>query len=200
MRCRKRVAGRAQPGGEVPDVRVPAEGLRAGLTLDLSVGEQRAHQLFMAAEVAQFRRVIEREAKWFQRVVKTHEPHGARQVADGTQDRQGVGGRAEADVPDDKLTRMRRKPLAQPELPHVERLRLRHRADDGMKGFRLRQRADAADSVGERDKNVVRRRHARTVTTASAGGNGESRPRGSGSRRASTKACSASTGGEEWTQ
>jgi hypothetical protein len=75
----------------------------------------------------------------------------------GAQDGHRIGGRAQANIPDDEFALVRLQPLPQPELLDIKRLRLGHGADDGMKRLVLRQRADAASSVFQANELVILR-------------------------------------------
>ena len=66
-----------------------------------------------------------------------------------------IGGRPQADIPDDKFADMSLQPFAQSELFHIQRLRLRHRADDRMKRFPVRQRMNAVDAGGKLHEPVI---------------------------------------------
>ena len=111
--------------------------------------------IFVAAEIAKFSRVLQRELQRLQRVVKTDEPDFARNVPRGAQNRERIRRRAEADVPDDKFSGMILEPLAQPELVDVKRLRFRDRANNRMKRLVVRQRAHGADAVVQADELVA---------------------------------------------
>ena len=117
---------------------------------------------FVAAEVTERSRMLQGERQRLNRAVKAHEPNRARQIPRGAQDGERVGGGAQADIPDHEFAGVMLEALAKLELIDVKRLRLRHRADDRMKSFAVRQRMKAVGAVGEPDQFVGRANGLRT--------------------------------------
>ncbi len=116
--------------------------------------EEFRNALFVTREVSKVRRVRQREFERFQRLIETDDSQRAVGFPGRAQDGEHIGRRAEADIPDHELTAVRRHAPGQPELPHIERLGFRHRADDGMKRLAMRQRVDAVRAIGEFDETV----------------------------------------------
>ena len=65
-----------------------------------------------------------------------------------------IGGRAEADIPQDELARVTLEPLDQAQLPDIQRLGLGHRADDRMKRLVMGEGMDAVRAIGELNDSV----------------------------------------------
>src|SRR5438445_3091047 len=97
------------------------------------------------------------KAEWFNGAIKTYQSEKARNVARSAQDRQRVGGGAQANIPNHKFARVRAEPFDQCELFDVKRLGLGDRADHRMECFAMSQRADAVHTVDEFDQLVPSR-------------------------------------------
>ena len=88
------------------------------------------------------------------RAVEADHPQGTGQIRGGAQHGNGVGGRAQADIPHYEFPKPPRPP-PQVQLLDVKRLRLGRRADHGMKRLVFRQRADAVSAVFQPDELVI---------------------------------------------
>jgi hypothetical protein len=109
---------------------------------------------FVALEVTERGRMLEGERQWLNRAVKAHEPNRARQIPGGPQDGKRISGRAQTHIPDHEFTGMLLEPLAEVKLIDVKSLRLRHRPDDRMKSFAVRQGMKAVGAVGQPDQFI----------------------------------------------
>jgi hypothetical protein len=95
--------------------------------------------------------VLKREGQRFEGVIEAQQVDRARDVAGRTQSGEGIGGRSEANVPQDKLASVTLEPFDQAQLADVQRLGFGDRADHRMKGFVMGQGMNAVRSVGELD-------------------------------------------------
>ncbi len=111
--------------------------------------------IFVAAEITEIIRVLQRELQRFERMIEAHKAEIAREVPRGAQNGKGIGGRTQTDIPDHKFAGVRLKPLAEPELIDVKRLRLGDRPDDRMKRLGIRQRTHGTDAVVQADELVA---------------------------------------------
>jgi hypothetical protein len=110
--------------------------------------------LFVAGEIVEVRGVLEREFQGFKRVVKAQQADGASEGLGGSQDGDGIGGGAQADIPDDEFTGVAPETFNQPKLPDIQRLRLGDGADDRVEGLGMGQRVNAMSATGELDDSV----------------------------------------------
>jgi len=113
------------------------------------------HRTLEAGQITQFIRVPQRESQRLQRAVKADDAQWKGQIARGAQDGHCIGRRAKPDIPHHKFAYVRLQSFPQPQLLDVKRLRLGHRADDGMKRLVFRQRAYAASSVLQANELVI---------------------------------------------
>ncbi len=67
----------------------------------------------------------------------------------GAQGGDGVGGSAEADIPEDKFVLVRLEAFDEAELADIERLGFGDGADDGMEGFVMGEGMDAVGAIGK---------------------------------------------------
>ena len=146
--------GLRQQRGEVRQVHVPFHGLRAVLEGAVAFAQQALQVRFVAGQVAECLEVLQREGERFEGVVEAQQVDRAGDVAGRPQSGERVGGRAETDVPQDKVACVTLEPLDQPQLPDIQGLRLGDRADHRMKGLVMGQRMDAVRPVGELDYSV----------------------------------------------
>ena len=135
-------------------MQLPVHGLWPVVKLDAMGLQQFAEVVFVAAEVAERGGVLQGELKRFKGAIEADQADGAGKVACGAENGEGVGCRAETDIPDHEFSGMVVQPLAELELVDVKRLRLGDRADDGMECFAVRERVDAVRAAGEFDKAV----------------------------------------------
>ena len=152
MRRRKRLRDVAHQRWKISRAQFPADagkGSAAGL-------DEFRDDTLIAAEIAEFLRVLQGKTQWLDGPVETDHAQRATQIRRGAKNRQNIGGRAKTDVPDDKFTRMGLQSLAQLELVDIEGLRLGRRADHRMKRFILRHGTDAEGAIGQPDKFVIR--------------------------------------------
>ena len=99
------------------------------------------------------------ECQRLQSAVKADDAQRTGQIRSGAQDGHRIGGSTETNIPDDELAHVRLQPLPETELLDIQRLRLGHGTDDGMKRLLLRQRADAAGSVFQTNELVILQKH-----------------------------------------
>jgi len=136
-------------------MKFPVHRLFAVLKYDAMFADEFLQMIFVAAEITKFGGVFQREFQRLQRVIKTDKANLTREVARGAQNGKRVRRRAEADIPNDKFANVILQPLAQLELVDVKRLRLRDRADNGMKRLAIRQRTHGADAVVQPDELIT---------------------------------------------
>jgi hypothetical protein len=74
---------------------------------------------FVARQVAEGVAVLERERKWFEGVVEAQQVDRAGEVAGCPQSGEGIGGRSEANVPQDKFADVTPEPLDQVKLADI---------------------------------------------------------------------------------
>ncbi len=110
---------------------------------------------FVTGEVTERGRMSEREVQRLQGAVEADEPERAGQIPRGTQDGEGVGGGAQADIPDHEFSGMPVEAFAESQLIHIQSLRLGDRANDRVKGFVMRQRMEAVVAADELNELVV---------------------------------------------
>jgi hypothetical protein len=139
----------------IAEVKFPAHRLRAVLKRHAMFAEKFFQMIFIAAEVAEFGGVFQREFQRLQRVIKTHEANLARNFTCRAQNGERIRRRAEADIPDYEFAGMILQPFAQFKLVDVKRLRLGDRPDDRMKRLGIRERTNGADAVVQADELVA---------------------------------------------
>ena len=110
--------------------------------------------IVIAAKISQGIDVAQGELKRLQRLIEAHQPDGAPNLPRGAQHGQRIGCRAQPDIPNDKFATMLAQPPRQIELPHIERLCLRRRPDDWVKGFAMRFGVDAVSAVDQLDEAI----------------------------------------------
>jgi hypothetical protein len=140
-----------EKGGEIAEVKFPGNCALAVGELNGVVAKKFGDGCLVAAEIAEGRGVFEGELQRFERVVEADDAQRASGGAGGAENGEDVGGSAEADIPQDEFAGMRGEAFGQAELPDVEGLGFRDRADDGMEGFAMGERMDTVDAVGEGD-------------------------------------------------
>jgi hypothetical protein len=122
----------------------------------LMVRDQLGDLLLIAGKIPQFSRVLSRELQRLQRVVEADNAHRAACVACAVEHRQDIGPAAQADIPDDEFIRFGAHSFRKVQLPHIQRLGLGRRADDGVKRLAFAPGTDAANPVGEVDEVIIR--------------------------------------------
>jgi RNA polymerase sigma factor (sigma-70 family) len=114
---------------------------------------------FVAGDIAQFRAVFERKRRRVGGEIEADEAELRRfslqSFTNEPDDRERVGRRAQADIPNDKFAGRFPHAFRQAQLPDVQRLGFHGRPDDGMKRLGFGQRADGTRAVAQIDKAVV---------------------------------------------
>ena len=100
----------------------------------------------------------EGEAKWIKGFLEAFEANSRRDGAGGGEDGEGIGGRSQANVPDDEFTGGGAEAFGQPHLAEVKSLGFRHGANDRMKGFAAVEGLDRVRAGGEANEAVAGRR------------------------------------------
>ena len=148
---------------EIADVKLPSQ--RPGIPK--TPGQQGLGGVGVWRQIAEFRSVPERKGQRCGRVVEAVECDRRRPAAvKRFEHRNGIGGSAQPDIPDDERLPRFRRPLDEPLLPDVEFDRLGHWPDDGMERLAKFPRAQAARAGLDGDEfkpRVIFARHARTV-------------------------------------
>lgn len=146
--------GLCQQRGKVGQVHVPGYGLRAVLEGAVVFVKETLQVRFIARQVAESVAVLERKGKWFEGVVEAQQVDRAGDVAGRPESGERIGGRPEADVPQDKFASVMLEALNQPQLADIQRFGFGDRADHRMKGLVMGQGMDAVRPVGEFDESV----------------------------------------------
>jgi hypothetical protein len=115
----------------------------------LSCSEQFLDDRLVSVEVAQFGGMPPGHSKRLDGPVKANEVQLSRQLPCGTEDGQGVGRGAEADIPDNKGGGGGSHTFHQVELSDVKKVRLLDWAQDRVKGFLEWNGPQAEDPIGE---------------------------------------------------
>ena len=149
-----RAAGWVSKRGEVGQVHVPLDGLRAVLEGAVAVAQEAFQVRFVAAQVTERVAVLEGEGQRFEGVVEAQQVDGAGDGAGRAQGGEGVGGRAEADIPQDEFAGVMLEALDQAQLPDIQGVGFGDRADHGMEGLVVGQGMDAVGAIGELDDSV----------------------------------------------
>ena len=121
------------------------------------ITKQFADVLFIAVEITERAGVLQGELQWLKRAFEADQVDGAGKIARGTQDSEGVGRRAEADIPDHEFANMIGESFAQLELVDVKRFGFGNGSDDRMKRFAVRERMNAVRATGELDEFIAAR-------------------------------------------
>ena len=95
--------------------------------------------------------MTQREFQWFDGAIEADQADPAGQTAGGAEDGQGIGGGAEANVPDDEFTRVLREAFVEAELPDVNGLGFGDGSDDRMKRLAFGDGMNAMGPIGESD-------------------------------------------------
>ncbi len=124
-----------EQAGKVSSVQVPLNRTEPVPEPDWRVSQQCFELWLVAGKVFEVFRMLQGKSQGFQSMIKTQQMNGGWHLPGRAEDRQSVGGRAQADVPDDKLTGVALEPLRQLELEDVEGLRLGDRSDHRVKSL-----------------------------------------------------------------
>ena len=111
--------------------------------------------LLIPDEIGEVLDVLEGKFQRFQGMIEAQQADGAGELPRGAEQRERICGGAEANVPHDEFTGVSPYALDQPKLADVEGLRLRHGADDRVKGLVVRQRVNAMRAIAEPDYAVA---------------------------------------------
>lgn len=147
--------GLGEERGEVALVKLPTDLQLVVLESDFGVVEELAAKRFETGQVRQGIQVVEGKAERFEGMVEAHEAKAGGDGAGGLKDDGGVGGGAEADVPDHEIVGCLRQALGDLKLADVEGLGFGGGADDGVKRFMVGQGADAVRAVGQSDDAIA---------------------------------------------
>ncbi len=110
---------------------------------------------FKPGQITQIASVLEGKLERLEGVVEAEHPNRGGDLPSRPQDGERVGGRPEANVPDDEFALKAPEPLDQAELANIERPGLRCRTDDRMEGLVMGQGMDAMSAAGQFDESVA---------------------------------------------
>ena len=147
--------GLREPRRKIAKMQLPVHFARFIRKLNGWPIEQRPGLSLVTGEVTERGRMSEREVQRLQGAVEANEPERAGQIPRGTQDGEGVGGGAQADIPDHEFSGMLLEAFAKSQLIHIQSLRLGDRANDRVKGLVMRQRMEAVVAADELNELVV---------------------------------------------
>jgi len=95
------------------------------------------------------------ELQWLFCRIEADDPHSGREILYSMQKRQGIGRRAQADIPDYEFLSGHGNPFWQTKLLDVKRFGLRHWANDRMESFVVFGGTNTEFSIGQTDELVT---------------------------------------------
>ena len=145
-------------------MKFPAHLPRAVLKFNALLFEQLPRDCFVAVEVTERFRMPERKRQWPASIIEADKAKRAGEIVRQSKQRECVGRRAKAHVPDHEFAGVCLHPLADFQLPEVKRLGFRRRAEAGVHLFVIRGRVNRMSAIAELDEFVLGGGHGRMLS------------------------------------
>ena len=155
MRRRGADAG-AECGWKISEAQFPIDLKTFGqLSGAAAMSEKVSKDRLPAMQIREAILVLEGEFEGFGRVIKADDTHLVGAIANRIDEGQGIGGRAESNIPNDEFLSRGADAVAQLQLLDVEGLGFGGGADDRVKSFAVAFGTQAEGSVGELDDMIT---------------------------------------------
>lgn len=155
MRRRNGSPTPAKPRGKIAELKLPVHLKRAVAEAGLFGKEQFAQPIFITGNIAQGAGIFEGEFKGSGCIIEADEAELAGNIGGGAEDGDGIGGSAEADVPDDEFAGGLCEAFTNAKLADVKKVGLGARAKPGMHFFAVAGGKEGALAVRESYELVV---------------------------------------------
>src|SRR5438874_762595 len=148
--------GRAEQRWKVCLKKGPANGLRPIRELVVTAFNQLASMDLVSAEIAKLVPMPQCKSKRLRCVIEAEHVQLRADLSRAAQHRQHIGGSAQADIPNNKLTAMFLQPVGQSQLLQVKSFGLGERPNDRMEGLAMKQRVNAVRAIRQFDELIAR--------------------------------------------